>query len=245
MKRSRKLAFVLVTVTALGGALAVPVLAHGTQGGRWMQDGHGMPGAMMGNVQGGAGMKSGQGGPGAMSGMMAGQGGTGPMSGMMSGQGGPGMSGGMMGNPEMMQQMMQMHQNMGSMMGGKGGPGMMGGHGAGMMGGLFGDLDTNGDGTVTAEEAHDGMQAGLEAHDADGDGSLTLEEFQELHAESIRTRMVDRFQALDEDGDGKVTADEITAPADRMARMQELRSMDAGAQPEAVDDAESGTTDNN
>lgn len=155
------------------------------------------------------------------------------------------MSGGMMGNPEMMQQMMMMHQNMGSMMGGKGGPGMMGGHGAGTMGGLFGDLDTDGDGTVTAEEAHDGMQAALEAYDADGDGSLTLEEFQELHAESIRARMVDRFQALDEDGDGKVTADEITAPADRMARMQELRSMGSGAQPEAVDDAESGTTDNN
>ncbi|MDV7143003.1 calcium-binding protein [Tropicimonas sp. TH_r6] len=224
MKRSRKLAVALVTVTALGGVLAVPVLAHGTQGGRWMQEGHGMPGAMMGNVQGGDGMMSGQGGPGAMGGMMQGQGGTGPISGMMSGQGGPGMSGGMMGNPEMMQQMMQMHQNMGSMMGANGGPGMMSGQGGpgAMMGGLFGDLDTDGDGTVTAEEAHDGMQARLEAYDADGDGSLTLEEFQALHAESIRTRMVDRFQALDEDGDGKVTADEITAPADRMARMQSM-----------------------
>ena len=41
--------------------------------------------------------------------------------------------------------------------------------------------------------------------------------------------MVDRFQYLDNDGDGEVTSEEITAPADQMERMQQVRQrmMDA------------------
>ncbi len=216
MKRTTKLSLALLAVTAIGAAIAAPVLAHGLQGNGWMQGGQHAPGAMMG----------GKGGPGTM-----GQAGPG-----MMGKGGPG---GMMGDPAMMQQMMQMHQQMGGMMGQMGGPGMMGS--TGMMGGLFGEFDTDGDGTVSAEEAHAGLQARLESFDADGDGTLSLEEFESLHSDVIRGSVVDRFQALDEDGDGKVTADEITAPADHFALMQSMHQ--AGGV--AGDDAPEGTEEAN
>ena len=201
MKRTTKLSLALLAATAIGAAVSAPVLAHGPQGNGWIQGGQHMPGAMMG-AQGGPSMM-GQAGPGAMGGMMGGQG--------MMGQGGPG---GMMGDPAMMQQMMQMHQQMGGMMGQMGGPGMMGG--------LFGEFDTDSDGTVTAEEAHAGLQGLLEELDADGDGTLSLEEFESLHADMIRGNVANRFQALDADGDGTVTADEITAPADHFALMQSM-----------------------
>ena len=57
------------------------------------------------------------------------------------------------------------------------------------------------------------MRAALSARmakfDADGDGVLSLAEFEALHSAMIRSMTVDRFQALDEDGDGYSNADEI------------------------------------
>jgi len=124
--------------------------------------------------------------------------------------GGPGGMSGMHDVAGMMQMMMQMH-------GAGGGPGME------LMGPADAStdrFDADGDGTVTAEEAHDGMQGLLTEHDADGDGALNLDEYAALYAAMTRETMVDGFQELDADGDGKVTASEITEPADRMVRMR-------------------------
>ncbi len=124
------------------------------------------------------------------------------------------------GNHDMMPMMMQMHAQM---MGGNGpmaGMGMMGG-GAPLM--AMGRFDADGDGTVSSDEAHEGLQALLAEYDADGDETLSLTEFETLHSALIRETMVDRFQFLDDDGDGMVTMGEIVKPADMMGRMQAMR----------------------
>jgi Ca2+-binding EF-hand superfamily protein len=101
--------------------------------------------------------------------------------------------------------------------------------GAGMMQ-MF---DTDGDGTTTPEEMRTRLQAKLSEFDSDGDGNLSITEFEALHSAMIREMMVDRFQHLDADGDGAVTPEEMAAPADRMERMQMMRSnmADAPARP--------------
>lgn len=139
--------------------------------------------------------------------------------GMMQ-NGGPGMMGNMGG---MMDMMARMH---GNMMGG----GMMG---AGMGGGMMQMFDADGDGTTTPDEMRTQLQTKLTEYDSDGDGSLSIAEFEALHSAMIREMMVDRFQHLDADGDGAVTPEEMAAPADRMERMQNMRSnmTDAPARP--------------
>lgn len=154
--------------------------------------------------------------------------------GMMDGNHGDMMQGMMGGNHhEMMQGMMKMMMQMhGSMMGGgmhqMGASGTMGGSGQmGMMdqdmmslmrGAMMDrfDADADGDGLISGDEAHGQLQAMHADADTNGDGSLTLAEFEVLHGEMVRSMMVDRFQHLDTDGDGMVTQGEMTAPADRM-----------------------------
>lgn len=123
------------------------------------------------------------------------------------GAGGMGEHGAGMGS---MMQMMQMMKQMHSQMAGGSG-GMMGGMGGGQMGGMGNMLDMSADG--------EGLQALLEKYDADGNGTLSIAEFEVAHSASIREAMVDRFQALDNDGDGQITADEITAQMGRMENM--------------------------
>src|SRR6056297_197442 len=139
--------------------------------------------------------------------------------GMMQ-NGGPGMMGNMGG---MMDMMKRMHGNMM-------GAGMMS---PGMAGGMMQMFDTDGDGTTTPEEMRTQLEAKLSEFDSDGDGSLSITEFEALHSAMIREMMVDRFQHLDADGDGAVTPEEMAAPADRMERMQMMRSnmADAPARP--------------
>lgn len=126
--------------------------------------------------------------------------------------------------------MMRMH----GMMDGGRGMGMMNGAGMagmGMMGpggmrgaGMMNMLDQDGDGDVTPGEARAVLEGLLAEYDADGDGTLSIDEFETLHSALVRSTMVDRFQHLDADGDGEVTAEEITAPADLMERMRANRA---------------------
>jgi len=57
---------------------------------------------------------------------------------------------------------------------------------------------------------------GFDDFDKDGDGMLTLGEYEALWIDAMRERMVDRFQDHDANGDGKVTAEEF---GDRFADM--------------------------
>ena len=115
---------------------------------------------------------------------------------------------------EMMRMMMQMHsQMMGT--GPGGGMAMMD---ADMMRMMMGP-DMMGAGMANGPEegaARAAMLDRLSEFDADGDGSLSLTEFEALHAAMIRETTVDRFQHLDADGDGRVTESEMAAPARRM-----------------------------
>ena len=80
-------------------------------------------------------------------------------------------------------------------------------------------------GVPSAEEATAAMQARLSEFDADGDGSLSLSEFETLHSAMIRESMVDRFQHLDADGDGAVSPSEMVAPAGRMNMRERMGAM--------------------
>lgn len=90
--------------------------------------------------------------------------------------------------------------------------------------GMMKMLDADGDGDVTPQEMRDQMQAKLTEYDSDGDGNLSIAEFEALHSAATREKMVDRFQHLDADGDGTVTPEEMTAPAKKMERMMKMRS---------------------
>ncbi|MFP4537316.1 MAG: EF-hand domain-containing protein, partial [Dichotomicrobium sp.] len=101
------------------------------------------------------------------------------------------------------------------------------GMGPGWRMGMFEQVDANDDGRVSAEEAEAFWTEQMETYDSDGDGTLSLEEFAEMHAAHTRPMTVDRFQAFDEDGDGKVTKSELEAPSRRMVRMMERFENDA------------------
>ena len=131
---------------------------------------------------------------------------------MMQGAG----AGMMDGMPDMMQMMKKMHRMHGD---------DMGGMGNGMMGGaMMQMLDADSDGNVTPQEMREQMQAKLTEYDSNGDGTLSISEFEALHSAMIREKMVDRFQHLDADGDGAITSEEMAAPAKKMERMQKMRS---------------------
>jgi Ca2+-binding EF-hand superfamily protein len=90
------------------------------------------------------------------------------------------------------------------------------GHHGGFGPGLFEAYDGNGDGRLTATEIEGVRQSRLAEFDQDGDGSLSLEEYQALWMDAMRERMVDRFQSHDDDGDGLVTSEEFAEPFGRI-----------------------------
>lgn len=101
---------------------------------------------------------------------------------------------------------------------------------------FFEQYDANNDRAVSAQELQSGRDAKLERFDADGDGKLTLKEYEALWLERMRERMVDSFQRLDADGDAQVTATEFARPGDRrfmwmdrdndgQVTMEEMRQM--------------------
>ena len=107
--------------------------------------------------------------------------------------------------------------------------GMMGGMmGGGMMPGMnsyaMRTFDANKDGILTPQEMTAGMQAEIKTYDTDASGSLSLAEFEAMHAAHTRTMMVRAFQMHDEDGDGQVTEAEIATMAAMMQMMMKPAS---------------------
>lgn len=91
-----------------------------------------------------------------------------------------------------------------------------GGYGSGHGERMIEQFDTNQDGTVTQAEVDAFRQSQLTEFDQDGDGSLTIEEYQMLWMDAMRERMVDRFQSHDDDGDAIVTVEEFVEPFGRL-----------------------------
>lgn len=87
--------------------------------------------------------------------------------------------------------------------------------GAGLEG-LMELYDQNDDGALTQDEIDTVRAERLQQFDSNGDGSLSLEEYQALWLDAMRERMVDQFQRHDDDGDGLVTAEEF---GERQAKM--------------------------
>ena len=112
---------------------------------------------------------------------------------------------------------------------GMGGHGMhasgLGGHNAMMMnmmhmviqmhGGMMGANGMGGSGFSQSPFSKMGPEM-MNSFDMDGNGSLTLKEFEPMYMEMMRENLVDFFQILDADGDGLAIQSEMVSPADRM-----------------------------
>lgn len=85
-----------------------------------------------------------------------------------------------------------------------------------MMATMMDRMDTDRDGSVSRAELDAMRKSEVGKHDANGDGKLTLGEFEGLWLSFVRDRMVDGFQKLDRDGDAVLTEDEIARPLNRM-----------------------------
>ncbi|WMS43975.1 hypothetical protein RDV64_06160 [Acuticoccus sp. MNP-M23] len=69
--------------------------------------------------------------------------------------------------------------------------------------------DTDGDRSLTQDEIDAFINVKVELGDANGDGSVTLGEFETIWLDLTRQAMVRSFQHLDKDGDATITAVEI------------------------------------
>ena len=106
---------------------------------------------------------------------------------------------------------------------GWGGPGGPGGMGFGPPPGprleaLLEKFDTNKDGKISKTQIDQGLADQFKKYDSDGDGTLSLSEYQALFDDEMHEAMVRSFQALDREGAGKVTLDEFRAPLDRLVQ---------------------------
>lgn len=76
--------------------------------------------------------------------------------------------------------------------------------------------DVNKDGALGLDEIRGERDRAFKAADADGDGALTLQEYESLWMQTMRPRMVKSFQKHDRDGDGRITSENYS---DRFNRM--------------------------
>ena len=77
---------------------------------------------------------------------------------------------------------------------------------------MFDAIDADGDGKLTQAEIDRVRNARHAAHDGNGDGNLSLDEFAGLWHETTRPLTVRAFQALDTDGDALLTRAEYDRP---------------------------------
>ena len=77
---------------------------------------------------------------------------------------------------------------------------------------MFDAIDTDADGRLTQAEIDRFRNDRHDAHDANGDGNLGIEEFAGLWHETTRPLTVRAFQMLDTDGDAVVTRAEYDRP---------------------------------
>ena len=85
--------------------------------------------------------------------------------------------------------------------------------------------DHDGDGAVTQAEIDQARADRLSEFDDDGNGMLSLQEYEALWLDAMRERMVDRFQSHDDDGDGQVTVEEFSKRTARLV-MRRDRNQD-------------------
>jgi Ca2+-binding EF-hand superfamily protein len=132
-----------------------------------------------------------------------------------------GMQGGMMGmqgmQADMMGNMMGMHGNRMGRHEGYGRRGMM--HMHERIRSFADRYDTDKDGKITQAEIDASRAELFKKNDTNGDGKLSLEEYQNLWLAEKHRKMVRSFQKLDVDGAGAITLDAYNA---RMGHMVEM-----------------------
>mgnify|MGYP000665579634 CR=1 FL=1 len=97
---------------------------------------------------------------------------------------------------------------------------------------VYQSFDTDADGSVSNAELEAGLAALHAAHDADGNGALSAEEFGELFS-LVTASMAERpFTMLDADENGEIDAEELAFPAQMMARMRLMQVNDRAAPAE-------------
>jgi hypothetical protein len=99
--------------------------------------------------------------------------------------------------------------------GGWGGPGRHGGPGRTA---LLDSFDANDDGRVTQAEIDEARRLRLASFDRDGNGELSLEEYQALWLDAMRRPMTRQFQVNDADASGGITVEEFQARYEDVVR---------------------------
>ncbi len=97
----------------------------------------------------------------------------------------------------------------------RGAMGLMGGFGAEQ---LLREVDTDRDGRITQAEIDAAVNARFARFDADGNGRLSLDEFNALWADVTRPAAVRAFQFMDPNGDASVTKAEIEERTGRLVQ---------------------------
>jgi Ca2+-binding EF-hand superfamily protein len=78
---------------------------------------------------------------------------------------------------------------------------------------LFTAADANGDGAVTKAELDTFVRDRIKGMDADGNGAISEDEFEDALAESRKAMAQDRFEQLDADGNGQLSPEEFRQAA--------------------------------
>ena len=73
------------------------------------------------------------------------------------------------------------------------------------------DLDANGDGAITREEAQAPQLQRFTETDTNNDGAVSFEEMEAAHERRQAERRVKRFERMDANSDGVLSADEMTS----------------------------------